>query len=164
MTARKFIGRLRYNITDAPGEYRTLAMHDERIAGILLNQGEFRHATYFLVQSMEKHVRATIYTRVNPQNPYYREKTRTHDVDELLEFLLEIIDVDDQVREALRQQLDAHVLSETRFGMLHNDLRYLKYIERNQSYAMLSVDMQDALHTRERLQLLKRFLGDMTRL
>jgi HEPN domain-containing protein len=164
MTARKFIGQLRYNLSDIPGEYRTLAMHDERIAGILLNQGEYRHATYFLVQSMEKHVRATIYTRVDPNNAYYRERTRTHDVDALLTFLLEIIDVDDTVRATIQQQLDSHVLAETRFGTLHNDLRYLKYSDRHKSYSMLTVDMHDALHARERLQVLKRFLGDMTRL
>ena len=164
MTARKFIGQLRHNIADIPGEYRTLAMHDERIAGILLNQGEYRHAIYFLVQSMEKHVRATIYTRVDPLNECYRDRTRTHDVDDLLEFLLEIIDVSADVRASIQEQLDRHVLAETRFGTLHNDLRYLKFSPRYQSYSMLTVTMQDALHTRERLQVLKRFLVDLTRL
>lgn len=43
---------------DASSEYNRLAREDERVGLILKDRGEYRHSIYFLIQAMEKYVRA----------------------------------------------------------------------------------------------------------
>jgi HEPN domain-containing protein len=158
------IGRREYNVTDVSAEYRALAESDEKVGQLLIGQGQYRHGIYFLVQAMEKYVRSTIFGLVNPNTEYFRQRTRTHDLDDLLDFLIEIACVNPAVQVQVREQLRDFVLGGIRFGKLHNDLRYPAFSVRYQSYSLLSVGQQDADITLERLQTLKRFLKDIHQL
>jgi HEPN domain-containing protein len=160
MKAKTQVGHLRHNVQIVE-EYARLAIEDERIATGLMRQGEYRHACYFFIQAMEKAVRATIFTRVDPHNRFFRDETRTHDIEELLDFLLKVVSTEPKNRETLKTKLDTYVLAETYFARIHNDLRYPKYSEHYQSYSVLEVSVHDAIHIQHRLQELKRFLDEM---
>lgn len=160
MKAKTFVGQLRHNIQIVE-EYSQLAAHDERIAASLMRQGEYRHACYFFIQAMEKLVRASIYTRVDPYNRFFRDQTRTHDIEELLGFLLTVISLDEKKRRSLKEKLDTYVLANTYFERIHNDLRYPKFSEHHQTFSILEVSVHDAQHIQHRLQELKRFLEEM---
>ena len=93
------IGKTKLNIPTPEIEYRRLDEDDEAAAHALADSGHFRQAVYLFVQAMEKHIRAAIFMRVNPNTTYFRENTRTHNVDELLDFLVEIVGGNDIVRQ-----------------------------------------------------------------
>lgn len=128
---------------------------------MLMSRGDHRHATYFAVQAMEKYVRAEIFKRVNATNSYYMDRTRTHNLDELLEFLVEIASGDESVRSMVRKQLAEYVLGNVRFGELHNDLRYPRFHRRRGNFVILAVDSQSADFVVARLDALKSFLASM---
>jgi len=159
-----YIGKLRHNLTDMATEYRHLAIEDENVGEILLKQGKFKHAVYFLVQAMEKHVRYKIFSLVNPTAEYFRERTRTHNLDELLNFLIEIVSSNAMVQDQVRNQLNKFVLGGIRFGKLHNDLRYPIFFTRRETYSLLEVSQTDAKIVLEKLQQLKTFLEEIDRL
>jgi HEPN domain-containing protein len=156
------IGRFRRNI-EVASEFLQLAQGDEQV-GLLLNEsGKHRHAMYFLLQAMEKYVRAKIFTLVDGKNAYFRNRHRDHSIEEALEFFVEIVSLNDDVRKQVREQLDRYVLAGVNFGVLHNDLRYPFYSERFNSYSCLEVTKQDAESLIQRLNFLKRFLQDVDR-
>lgn len=163
-TRSKFIGTLRHNLPDIALEYSNLAVEDEQVGQLLMVNGKYRHAIYFFVQAMEKYVRHKIFTLVNPSAEYFRSRTYTHNVDELLDFLVEIVSNKPAVRQQVKEQLESFVLNGIRFGKLHNDLRYPIYSEKFNSYSSLQVTADDAKNAQEKLQKLKRFLQDMDRL
>ncbi len=160
----QFIGRLDYDVINVADEYQRLAMADEEVGRFLLANQKYRHAVYCFVQAMEKHVRFKIFTLVNADLEYFRNRTRTHNVDDLLSFLVEIVSANPLVQEQIRNQLDRFVLEGVRFGKLHNDLRYPVYLERSQSYARLQVEKNDAELALQKLEKLKVFLLDIDRL
>lgn len=165
MTTRPtYIGRREYNVTDVSAEYRTLAESDEKVGQLLIGQGQYRHGIYFLIQAMEKYMRSTIFGLVNPNTDYFRQRTLTHNLDNLLAFLREIVCSNSELREQVRLQMQNHVLGGIKVGALHNDLRYPNFDERHRYYSLLSVSRQDADITLERLQTLKRFLNDIHQL
>jgi len=93
---------------------------------------------------MEKHVRFKIFTLVNADVEYFRNRTRTHCLDDLLNFLVEIVSGNQLIQEQVRNQLNSFVLEGVRFGKLHNDLQYPFYLEKSNPYAMLQIDKNDA--------------------
>jgi HEPN domain-containing protein len=164
MITQATIGRYEYRLNDVAAEYQRLAQEDESVGKSLLAHGHYRHATYFLVQAMEKYVRSAIFGFVNPNTEYFRTRTRTHDLDRLLEFLVEVVSANPIVQQQVSQQLRDCVLGGIRFGQLHNELRYPSFSERHQSYAVLRITRRDAEIAMERLQTLKQFLRDVHRL
>lgn len=155
-----YVGRFERNVTDVAAEYQMLAQEDEKIGRLLIDQGHYRHGVYFLVQAMEKYVRSTIFGLVNPHVPYFRQKTQTHNLDELLAFLREILCSDEEFRKLLHHQMDDSVLGGIKFGELHNNLRYPRFNDRHCSYSVLKVNHEDAKIVFARLQALKQFLKD----
>jgi len=129
-----------------------------------MGQREYRHATYFAVQAMEKYVRSEIFKRVNAMNEYYQARTRTHDLDVLLIFLVEIASADETAQAAVRSQLHEHVLENARFGELHNDLRYPMFRRRRNDYGVLVIDADAAAFVLAKLDALKGFMAAMHRL
>lgn len=99
-----YIGRL-IKDEDVADTYRHLAEQDEEVAKKLYCMGEYRRAIYFYIQSMEKLIKAKIYTKVNPNIPYFRERNKDHSLDKAVDFLLEIIGTDDIVRNQAREQI-----------------------------------------------------------
>jgi hypothetical protein len=148
---------------DVVYQYRTLAEDDERVGKLLLGQGAFRQATYLFLQAMEKYARARIFSIANPTLDTYREQTRTHDLEALLDFLLELA-VDADLRPQVQSQLDNYVLGGVLFGQLHNDLRYPKWLANRRGYAPLIVDRSAAETVQARLEALKGFLDGLDRL
>jgi len=162
----KSIGSLRKGIGHAAvaGEYERLADEDEQAARLLIEQHHYRHATYFVVQSMEKRVRHSIFSMVNAGQVYYRDQTRTHDLEDLLEFLIQIVTADPITRTHVSDLLSNRVLGGHRFKTLHNNLRYPFYSDRDGAHCMLEIREQDACYALELLQRLKEFLVDIPRL
>jgi HEPN domain-containing protein len=160
---RTRVGRLGPSSEDVTFQYRALAEEDERVGRQLLEQGAYRQAAYLIVQAMEKYVRVRIFAVINPTFPLYQRRTRTHDLDDLLDFLLEIV-VSEDIREQVRSQLKDHVLGGVRFNELHNDLRYPIWLSKRRSYASLQIDRAAAETVVKRLEALKQFLAGLDRL
>jgi len=158
------IGRFNRNVPNIASEYQRLAQEDEEVGLLLVKSQKYRHAIYFFIQSMEKYIRYRIFLLVNAENNYFREKTRTHNVDELLDFLVEITSSDPVIRDQIKKQLDDYVLGGVRFGDLHNNLRYPFFSNHHQAYSMLGVGQADASLVHDKLQKLKLFLRDIDKL
>jgi hypothetical protein len=145
-------------------EYRSIALADEKAALLLEQDGHHRQAMYFWVQAMEKHIRAKIFTLVNPELEWVRNKNRSHSLEEAIEFLLEVLTADSVVREQIRIQICERVLRGIRFARLHNDLRYPFYSPGSRSFSVLEVDESDAKLLGTQLSSLKIYLAQLDRL
>lgn len=103
------------------------------------------------------------FTLVNPNIQYFRERNRTHSVEDAVEFLLEIISTDEIVRNQVSKQLKDNVLGDIRYNHLHNNLRYPSYFTKFDSYSILNITKQDFDILSNKLSLLKLFLEDLHR-
>ena len=159
------IGRHK-KITDLAEAHRDLSSDDEQAAVLLQREGQYRQAVYFFLQAMEKLTRYAVFTEVSPDAPSsdgqsYRERTRTHDLDILLTVLLEVFKEtinDSRVSEQIEQQMNAVVLQGQFFGLLHNDVRYPRYMERRKSDVLLELNAKDATMAADKLARLKAFI------
>jgi hypothetical protein len=115
---------------------------------------------------MEKLTRFAIFSEVSPQvldknGTTYRERTLTHNLDELLTVLLEVYKEtinDSRVSEQIEKQLSEHVLQGVRFGVLHNDVRYPRYMDRKRTCLLLELTEKDSAKLAETLARLKLFV------
>jgi HEPN domain-containing protein len=85
MEPREQIGRFRRRV-DVSIEYARLAREDEQAANLLADASHYRQAVYFVLQAMEKHLRAKIFTLVDPTNEYFRQANRNHSVEDAAKF------------------------------------------------------------------------------
>lgn len=154
------IGKFRHKIT-VSSEFFELSKSDEVAARILANQGQFRQACYLLIQAMEKAIRAKIFSLVNANLEYFRDRNRTHSLESAIEFLIEIVSTDALVRAQISLQLKTHVLGNTKYGQLHNDLRYPSHFKKHDSYSIIEVEKPDFDILNTRLTLLRKFLDDL---
>jgi hypothetical protein len=138
--------------------YAQLAKADERVGRALAASGEYRHSIYFLVQAIEKQLRAKIFSLVDGRNIYFREKNRNHSVEDAAAFLVEVVSPDVQMQAQIKQQLETFVISGIRYNHLHNDLRYPIFSERTGTYRTLQVSKADADAVLARLEWVKRFV------
>lgn len=154
------IGKFRHKI-NVSSEFLKLSKGDEVSANILAEKGQLPQACYLLIQAMEKAIRAKIFSLVNPNIEYFRERNRTHSLESAVEFLIEIISTDSIVREQVSKQLNIHVLGNTKYGLLHNNLRYPAYFKKYDSYSIIEVEKVDFEILNNRLMLLRKFLDDL---
>ncbi|SFV63109.1 hypothetical protein MNB_SV-9-1074 [hydrothermal vent metagenome] len=154
------IGKIRHKI-NVSSEFTELSKNDESAAYLLAEKGMFQQACYFLIQAMEKAIRAKIFSLVNPNIEYFRERNRTHSLDSAVEFLIEIISTDNMIKKQVSVQLQQHVLGNTKYGYLHNNLRYPTYFKKYNSYSVIEVGKSDFELLSNRLQLLRKFLSDL---
>jgi hypothetical protein len=159
----KYIGAL-YDISDVSLEYRNLAEKDEEVGRILLAKGEYKHAVYLFIQAMEKQVRHKIYFHINPLKQEFRDGTKTHNLDMLIDFLLRILNSKPQIQNQVRDQIYKNVLGGIRFGKLHNDLRYPIYFYSRDSFSGLRIDKSDAEEALRILDNLKLYLKDIDKI
>lgn len=153
--------RHRVNVSD---EFNRLAIEDEDAATALIEIGKHRQASYFLVQAMEKYVRRTIFTLVNPNLEYFRERNRSHSLEDAVEFLVEIVSKNNAtIEQQVKNQLYQHVLGNTHYNQLHNNVRYPVYFKKYNSYSILEVGGEDSAVLKKRLSLLKIFLSELHR-
>jgi hypothetical protein len=157
------IGKFKRNVS-AASEYSMLSTQDEKAAAILAEHSHYRQACSLLLQAMEKSIRAKIFTLVNPNIEYFRDKNKHHSLDSAVEFLIEIVSTDPLIKEQILTQLTTHVLGKTRYGQLHNDLRYPKYFQNFDSYSLLETHQADFDMLQSRLTALRRFLAELDRL
>lgn len=156
------IGRFRHKI-NVSNEFSRLSIEDESAATKLAENGHFRQSCYLIIQAMEKTIRAKIFTLVNPNLEYFRERNRTHSLDSAIDFLIEIISTDVVIKEQVSQQLSVHVLGKTEYRHLHNNLRYPTYFNKHDSYSVLDIEENDFKKLRDRLHSLRKFLDDLHR-
>lgn len=150
-------------INNVSYEYKKMAEMDEMVANELFNNMSYRHAIYFYIQSMEKYIKAKIFSIVNPKIDYYIKRVENHSLDYTVNFLIELINTNDIIKEQIKRQLREHVLKGIRFNTLHNDLRYPKYSTRKQTYMVFVYNKSDCIEIRESVQLLKKFLEELNR-
>ena len=116
-------------------------------------------------------MRYAIFSEISPQETdesgvTYRERTWTHELDKLIGILLEVYTErigDDRVSEQIREQFDRLVLEGTRFGQLHNDVRYPRYSTRHSDYTLVEYDGSDVASLLRKVERLKRFVTDFRR-
>ncbi|MDN3562080.1 HEPN domain-containing protein [Vreelandella neptunia] len=154
------IGKFRHQI-NVSNEFSQLSRDDEEAACMLAEKGHFRQACYCIVQAMEKLIRAKIFSLVNANIEYFRIRNQTHSIDSAVDFLIEIISNDQTIREQVSSQLKYHVLGDTKYSYLHNNLRYPSYFNKYNSYSILEVDFRDFELLMNRFKLLKKFLHDL---
>ncbi|KAB7663902.1 HEPN domain-containing protein [Plesiomonas shigelloides] len=156
------IGKFRNNVSVST-EFAQLSRDDEAAADLLAERGQLRQACYFIIQAMEKSIRAKIFTLVNPNIEYFRDRNRTHSLDSAVEFLIEIISTDNIIQNQVSLQLKSHVLGNTNYRYLHNNLRYPTYSHKYDTYSTLTVSLSDFTKLKNRLLLLRVFLNDLHR-
>ena len=164
-------GKPIHKIQDPAATYFALAEDDEQAACQLKDAGHFRQSMYFAIQAMEKYLRYAIFSEISGNDAgesgvTYRERTWTHELDTLIGILLEVYTErigDDRVSEQIREQFDRLVLEGTRFGQLHNDVRYPRYSTRHSDYTLVEYDGTDVASLLRKLERLKRFVTDFRR-
>ncbi|WP_105620097.1 HEPN domain-containing protein [Vallitalea okinawensis] len=157
------IGKIARDV-DVNETYYRLAQDDEKAAEMLKFNRMYRQATYFYIQAMEKYIRAKIFTIVNPNIEYFRDKNRDHSLDKAIDFLLEIITTNENVRLQIRNQINTFVLGNVRYNQLHNNLRYPFYSKRYDNYSVLDIEEIDCLTIENNLQALKKYLRELGRM
>ncbi len=157
------IGAFRKKV-NASQEYLSLARSDEVAAQKLSQVDCYRQACYFIVQSMEKYIRAKIFGIVNPNLGFFIEENRSHSLDSAVEFLVKVISSDPVIQQQVSEQLSEYVLGDTKYNHLHNNLRYPIYFSNQDSYSILDVGRNDYQILFVRLSSLKRFLNDIDKL
>lgn len=145
-------------------EYLALARSDEIAAEKLSQVDCYRQACYFIIQAMEKYIRAKVFGIVNPKLGFFRDENRSHSLDSAIEFLVKVISSDPVIQQQVLKQLSEYVLGDTKYNHLHNNLRYPVYFSNLDSYSMLDVGRNDYNRLFERLSSLKHFLNDINKL
>jgi hypothetical protein len=162
MSIDKRIGTIRHRI-NVSEEYENLANEDEMAARSLKNTDQFRHSIYFYIQAMEKHIKSKIFSMVNPNNEYFRKKNQNHSITDTVNFFIEIINTDDQIKKHIKNQLD-NIFNGLNFQFLHNNLRYPFYSENHNDYSIIQFSLKDCLFIEKINEVLKKYLNDLSKL
>ena len=156
------IGCFRHQI-NVSAEYANTSKSDEAAAQALAQLGHYRQACYFLIQAIEKAIRSKIFTLVNPNLEYFREKNKSHSIESAVSFLIDIIATDEIIKAQVSKQIYEHVLGGTHYSRLHNNLRYPAYFKKYDSYSMLDLVEKDYDFLKQRLNNMRLFLSDIDR-
>ncbi len=159
------IGRAQ-QVTDVADTYRRLSDEDEAAALVLFESGHYRQAACFLIQAMEKTVQHGVFTQLpsvgsRESLDEFQERLRTHNLDDLLNVLLDVFgDVigDDRVSRQINSQLEQHVVKSLRFHHLHNDVRYLRTHRSSGQRTLLQITSHDVERLRQTLKQLRSFV------
>jgi HEPN domain-containing protein len=154
------IGRFRRDI-NVSEEYLNRAKEDETVALRLTELGNYRHALYFVLQAMEKYLRSKIFSLVNPNNEYFRQRNRNHSIEEAMDFLVEVISTDAHVQLQIRGQLTKYALANVKYNLLHNDLRYPTYFAAENYSCSLEISRDDVITLLARLNWIKEFMKSL---
>lgn len=145
-------------------EYYNLALEDEKVAKLLKDKGEYRHSIYFFIQSMEKYVKSKIFTLVNPNLEYFININKHHSLDNSIEFLIEVISSDENIKNQVKLYFNEYVFKDLNFRSLHNNLRYPFYDRNREYYNIVRFDIRDCNHIEEMLEILKKYIKDLNRI
>lgn len=159
----KNIGKIKVDV-DLAYEYQKMALEDENVAKLLKHNRQYRHSIYFFIQSMEKYIKSKIFTLVNPNNEFYIQKNRHHSLYSSVEFLIEVISPDENIRNQIKQQFNKYVFKELNSINLHNNLRYPFYNDKRKSYTKVEYNEHDCKYIEDMLDNLKKYLNDLNRI
>lgn len=157
------IGKMKVDV-DISYEYKKMALEDEKVAKLLKDNLQYRHSIYFFIQSMEKYIKSKIFTLVNPNLEYFINKNRHHSLDSSVEFLIEVISPDENVRNQVKYQFNKYVFNELNSRNLHNNLRYPFYNDKRKNYTVVNYDEHDCKYIEDMLENLKKYLNDLNRI
>lgn len=158
-----YLGTVRHSV-DVTDEYKLLAIKDEEVALLLKYNRQYRHSIYFFIQAMEKYIRSKIFSKVNANLEYFRNRNKSHSLGNAIEFLIEIVSSDDNVRNQVKKQLNDFVLENIRFQQLHNNLRYPFYSHKYDSYLVAEYSEEDCIFIEKKLEALKKYLVQIDKL
>lgn len=158
------MGRAR-SVDNVADSYRRLSESDEAAADVLAEAGHYRQAACILIQAIEKLIKHGVFTQLpslasSELVDEYRERLRTHNVDEHLSVLLDVFrDAigDSRVSQQIDHQLEQLVVQGLRFHHLHNDVRYLRP-HRSGQYTLLDIAPRDVQQLNQTLQRLRSFI------
>ena len=113
---------------------------------------------------MEKYIKSKIFTLVNPNLEYYINKNKHHSLDDSIEFLIEVISPDENIRNQVKLYFNKYVFKDLSFRNLHNNLRYPFYDRSRGYYNIIKFDIEDCKYIEEMLENLKKYLKDLNRI
>jgi len=157
------IGSFRKKV-NASQEYFSLARSDEIVAEKLSQIECYRQACYFIIQAMEKYIRAKAFGIVNPKLGFFREENRSHSLDYTVEFIVKVISPDPVIQQQVLKKLSEYVLGDPKYNHLHDNIRYSFYFLNLDSYSMFDFSKDDYQGLFYRLSPLKDFLNDIDKL
>ena len=141
-----------------------LAIEDENAALILKKNEQYKHSIYFFIQAMEKYIRAKIFSKISPENEYFRDLNRHHSIETSGELLLNIYCVDSTVKSQIKKMFDSAVFGDVHFNKLHNNLRYPFYNVNKNVFFSCQYSNKDCELIEIKLNNLKKFLEDLDKL
>ncbi|MFB6349401.1 hypothetical protein ACFBZI_08210 [Moraxella sp. ZJ142] len=154
------IGKFIHNVNLAE-EYQNLSEVDELSADILASHKRFEQACYFLLQAMEKSLRAKIFTKINPNHGYFREINRSHSIEDAIRLFTDIVSGGEEIKKMqINKQLDDYVIKGSNYNFLHNNLRYPNFSNKYKNFSKLAVKKNDFDELKRRLNWLRVFLKD----
>jgi hypothetical protein len=104
---------------------------------------------------MEKYIRAKIFKFVNPNLEYFRKMNQNHSLTKAIDFLIEVLSNDNNLKNQIRNQLDQYVFEGINFQYLHNNLRYPFYSEQYNNYSIIEYDINDCVFIENKNERLK---------
>jgi len=159
----KKIGHIRHGI-NVSDEYYELGKKDEEAANELMKLSLYRHSIYFFIQAMEKYIRSKIFSLVNPNIEYFREKNKNHSLNNAIDFLVEIINSDNIIRQQIKIQINEFLFENINFQMLHNNLRYPFFNQKYNDYSCIDFTKNDCLMVEKKVLKLKEYLKELDKI
>lgn len=156
------VGSLKSIKNSISEEYQALAIADKDSAIILGNNGFYRQASYFLLQAMEKMIRAKIFTLIDSKNKYFRDRNRSHSLIDAIELLIEIVSRGNSILEMQhKNNINQFILGNLNYQQLHNNLRYPWFSEKYQCFNLLDINEQSYLEIKNKYFSLEKYLKDL---
>ena len=142
-------------------EYLKLAKEDENVAFILKETKQYKHSIYFFIQAMEKYIRAKIFSKLSPENEYFRDLNKHHSIETSGAFLLDIYCIDSNTKKHIKSMFDSMVFGDIHFNKLHNNLRYPFFNPHKKSFFSSNYGKEDCELIEIKLENLKKFLDGL---
>ena len=152
---------------DVAEEYGVIADQNLKAAELLMKNGLYNEAYYYVIQSMEKSIKRKICEIIDVANPYFANQMRDigHSLDNAVEFLLKLVSGNNSVLyEQIRKQIVEGVLKEIRFSSVHNNVRYPYFNQYRNEYSFLQISYDDCLEIMKMEKMLRNFLEELHRL
>nr|WP_299035715.1 HEPN domain-containing protein [uncultured Tenacibaculum sp.] len=160
---KNWLGKLETNIKglELSTKYNELFTSDLKAAKILIDNELYNQAAYLLIQTIEKMLRSKIFSKVNGDLEYYRERNRSHDISDGIDFLIDITGFDELTKKGIKEQLNCTILETEIISRLNNNLRYPSYSNKFKSYSLLVMSRKDINRLLQMINNLESYLERM---
>lgn len=144
--------------------YLSVAEKDKKAGDILASQGLYNQALYFQLQYMEKFIKSEISKKIDIKNIYTREFINKHSIEELILFLVDILEEDGVRKEQLKTQIES-ILGRINYKALYNNIRYPYFKKDNNSFFFIEYSKDDYENlVNDVFEQLKRYIKELYRL